>query len=261
MPFFRQKNPRAVPNPLPPSPPPARLPERTPSPIMNVLGRELNKVLPQELLTEAHSQLTDSAPPTANHESLRAFLALDWLARTWLSDWALLVPAAGEELTSALAADVLPIRDFRTAEAVGALVMGVSGARDYAESFIAANYKKENFYNRAAVKAARQASATAVADSAGAAVADAAASVILDECLAARTDIALKSVAALSLMHSLDSVWPFIRTWANGPGEFDAKEISIGALAPVAARNSLDPTIEMLQQKGGGLYVELYRLG
>lgn len=139
--------------------------------------------------------------------------------------------------------------------------MALSSGPDETERFVAANYKKDNFYDTAAVKAARQASATAVANSAGSAVADAAASVILDETMAARTDVALKGVAALTLSHSLDSVWPYIQTWASGPGDFEAKQISIGNLAPVAAQRALDPIIEELQHGVCGLYVELGRLG
>ncbi|MCT4357044.1 hypothetical protein M5362_28400 [Streptomyces sp. Je 1-79] len=202
----------------------------------------------------------NSAPPTADHERLRACMALDWFVRTWVPRWSLLVPDAGEQLASALAG-LPPIRDLRTAESAGNLIMALSSGPDQTERFVAANYERDNFYDTAAVKAARQASATAVAGSAGTAVADAAASVILDESLAARTDIALKGVAALTLSHSLDSVWPYIQTWASGPGDFDAKRISIGNLAPIAAQRALDPTIEELRQEVCGLYIELGRLG
>jgi hypothetical protein len=186
-------------------------------------------------------------------------MALDWLTRTWVPRWSLLVPDAGEQLASELAG-AAPIRDLQAAEAAGALVMVLSNGADDAERFLAANYKEDNFYDMAAVTAARQASTTAVADTAGVAVADAAASVILEECLAAHTDVALKGVAALALLHSLDGVWPYMQTWANGPGDFDAKRISIGNLAPVAARRALRPTVEALQHEACGLYVELCRL-
>jgi hypothetical protein len=153
-----------------------------------------------------------------------------------------------------------PIRDVKTAQGVGIFVMTLADGPDNAERFMAANYKKENFFDSAAVSAARKASATAVADSAGVAFADAAASVILDECMAARTDVALQGVTALSLLHCLDGVWPYIQTWAEGPGEFDAKRISITNLAPVAARNAIDPTVEAIQKDACALYISLSRV-
>ena len=261
MPIFRKGNARPVPNQPSPQPqPPKRLAVDTPSPFINVLGRELNKVLPQQSITGICAQLANNTPVTASHERLRGFVALDWLIRTWTTRWSLFIPEAGEQMASALA-DSPPIRDIQTAETAGAFVMALSGAPENAERFVADNYKPDNFYDTAAVKAARQASATVATSSAGVAVADAATSVILDECLAARTDVALQGAAALALLHSLDSVWPYIQTWANGPGEFDAKKISISSLAPVAAQRSLEPTVEALQHEVCGLYVELHRLG
>jgi hypothetical protein len=257
MPLFGKKNQRPVPSqPLPPR----KLPTRTPSPIMNILGRELNAVLPQEMITELRSAPTAGTPTTEDHERVRACVALDWLVRTWLPRWASLIPDAGEHLGSALIA-LAPIRDLETADAAGALIGALARSPGVTEKFIAANYDKDSFYDTAAVTAARKASATAVAKSAGTAVADAAMSEILDECIAARTDIALAGVTALALNYSLDKVWPYMVNWANGPGDFDAKRISIGNLAPVVAQRSLDPAIEELQQEAGKLYIELSRLG
>ncbi|MFF6989364.1 hypothetical protein [Streptomyces sp. NPDC010273] len=240
--------------------PPRQLQTRTPSPIMNILGRELNAVLPQEMITELRSASAVGIPMTEDNERLRACVALDWLARTWVPLWASLIPDAGERLGSALTA-LAPIRDLETADAAGALIGALASGPDDTEKFIAANYDKDNFYDTAAVTAARKASDTAVAKSAGAAVADAAMSEIFDECLAARTDIALKGVTALALNHSLDTVWPYMVNWANGPGDFDVKKISIGNLAPVVAEKALEPTIEALHIEAGKLYVELCRLG
>lgn len=227
---------------------------------MNVLGRELNAVLPQEMITELRSASAVGVPTTGDHERLRACIALDWLVRTWVPRWASLVPDAGENLGSALTA-LAPIRDLDTADAAGALIGTLASGPDVTEKFIAANYDKDNFYDSAAVSAARKASDTAAAASAGAAVADAAMSEIFDECIAARTDIALKGATALALNHSLDTVWPYMVSWANGPGDFDVKKISIGNLAPLMAQNALEPAIEELQLQAGKLYVELCRLG
>ncbi|MFC1408621.1 hypothetical protein ACEZCY_04910 [Streptacidiphilus sp. N1-12] len=226
---------------------------------MNILGRELNSALPQEMITGICSQVATNAPMTANHERLRAGRALDWLARSWVPHWSLLIPDVGEQVASSLVG-LPPVHDLQTAEAAGNLIGTLSGSADNAERFVAANYKDDNFYERTAVKVARQASSKAIVASAGAAVADAAASVLLDEYLAAQIDVALEGVTALTLTCSLDSVWPYIVNWANGPGDFDAKQISIGNLAPYAAEKALDPTIEALQQEVCGLYVELCRL-
>lgn len=236
------------------------LPENTPSSIMNVFGRELNHVLPQERITEVRGRLTNGTPMTADRDELRAYLALDWFIRAWVARWSLLVPGGGEELASALAG-LPPIRDSEAAEAAGNLIEVLAVIPENTERFVADNYKTENFFDQAAVKAARGASAEAVAATAGTAVVDGAASVILDACMAARTDVALKGVSALAMSNSLDFVWPYIENWANGPGDFDAKRISIGNLAPMAARKALDPTIEALQQEVCGLYAELYRAG
>jgi hypothetical protein len=225
---------------------------------MNILARELGKVLPQEMISAVKSQASTIASTTESQERLRAFMALDWLTRIWVGQWALLIPD-GEKLATTLAG-LPPVRDFKTAQGVGIFVMTLSDGPDNAESFVAANYDKQNFYDTAAVSAARKASSTAVADTAGVAFADAAASLILDECMAARTDVAMKGVAALSLLHCLDGVWPYIQSWAQGPGEFDAKRISIGNLAPVAARNAINPTVEMLQKEACGLYIAMSRL-
>jgi len=172
----------------------------------------------------------------------------------------LLVPGVGTELAAALAA-ISPIRDVHTAERVGDFVMAFADMPGQADSVVASNYDVDNFYDMAAVTAARTASSTAVVDSAGALIADAAASVILDECMAARTDVALKGVTALSMMHCLDSVWPYIQNWANGPGDFDVKKLSIGNLAPAVTRRALEPTIAALREGASGLYVELCQLG
>jgi hypothetical protein len=227
---------------------------------MNILGRELNAVLPQDLITELRSASALSTPMTEDHERLRACIALDWLARTWLPRWASLIPDAGEQLGSALIA-LVPIRDLETADAAGTLIGTLAKTPDVTEKFIAANYDSDIFYDTAAVAAARKASGTAVAESAGTAVANAAMSEILDECIAARADTALDGVTALALNYSLDKVWPYMMNWANGPGDFDVKRISIGNLAPLVAQKSLDPTIEKLQHEAGNLYVELCRLG
>ncbi|MFJ9119263.1 hypothetical protein ACIRJO_27405 [Streptomyces sp. NPDC102394] len=257
MPLFGKKNQRpASSQPLPPR----KLQTRTPSPIMNILGRELNSVLPQEMITELLSASAMGTPMTEDHERLRACMALDWLVKTWVPRWASLIPDAGERLGSELIA-LAPIRDLETAEAAGALIGALATGPDDTEKFIAANYDKDNFYDTATVTAARKASGTAVAKSAGSAVADAAMSEIFDECMAARIDIALKGVTALALNHSIDTVWPYMVNWANGPGDFDVKKISIGNLAPVVAQHSLDPTIEELRQEAGKLYVELCRQG
>jgi hypothetical protein len=227
---------------------------------MNVLGRELNNALPQQLITDLCTQLSNEVLAPGDRERLRAFIALDWLVRNWITCWALFIPEAGAQMGSALA-DCPPIRDLETAELAGGFVMAVSRASENAESFIAANYKMNSFYDSAAVSAARQASESVATSSGGVAVADAATSVVLEECLAAQTGVALKGAAALALMHSLDSVWPYIQTWASGPGEFDAKKSTISILAPEAARQSLKSTIETLQRGVCGLYVQLHRLG
>lgn len=197
---------------------------------------------------------------TGDHERLRACMALDWLARIWVPRWASLIPDAGEQLGSALTGSA-PIRDLEAADAAGALIGALATGPEDTEKFIAANYDKDNFYDTAAVSAARKASGTAVAKSAGAAVADAAMSEIFDECIAARTDIALKGATALALNHSLDTVWPYMVNWANGPGDFDVKKISIGNLAPLVAMKAIEPVIEELQREAGKLYVELCRQG
>ncbi|MEV8066541.1 hypothetical protein AB0P32_10405 [Streptomyces sp. NPDC085995] len=258
MPLFGKKNRRPVSN-QPLSLPPLQLQTRTPSPIMNILGRELNAALPQEKITELRSASAVDMPTTGDRERLRACMALDWLVRTWVPRWLALVPDAGEQLGSALIA-LAPIRDLETADAAGALIGALADVSDSTEKFIAANYDKDNFYDTAAVTAARKASDTAVAESAGTAVADAAMSEILDECTAARTDIALRSVTVIALNHSLDTVWPYMVNWANGPGDFDVKKISVGNLAPVVARKALESVIGELQLEAGKLYVELCRL-
>lgn len=256
MSIFSRRNAGTAPS----KPAPEQLEEGSHSPIMNIIGRGLNATLPQEKITGLRSRLVNTAPMTANHEHRRAYAALDWLTRIWAARWGLLVPEVGTKLAAELAA--LPaIDDVHSAERVGRFIMAFADMPDQADNFVASNYKEDNFYDSAALTAARTASSTAVTSSAGAAFADAAASVILDVCMTAKTDVALNGVTALSLMHCLDSVWPYIETWANGPGDFDAKKLSIGNLAPAVTRRALEPTIATLQESASELYIDLYRLG
>jgi hypothetical protein len=228
--------------------------------MMNVFGRGLNSALPEEAIAELHSRWTASTPTTANHERLRACMALDWLVRTWLARWSALIPGDGQQVAASLAG-LAPIRDLQTAQAAGAVVNALSIVPANAENLVATNFGRDNFYESITASSARQASAAAVAASAGVAVADAVASVVLDECLAAKVDVALTGAAALALVESLDGIWPYVQQWASGPGNFDAKRMSISALAPTAGEMALKPTVEALQREAFGLYVDLCRLG
>lgn len=247
---------RRTPSPPPAAPPPARLNTNTPSPVVNVIGRGLNAALRQEEIVQIRSQSVIVERSSSDAEVRRAFLALDWLVRGWVPQWSLLLAGPGEQLFSILT-QLAPIRDYQTAEAAGKFIVALTDIPEDAEKVIKKDYDKDSFYDAVAVGVASAQSQESVASSGGAAFADGAASVILEEFLAARMDVALRSVPGVALLSCLDGVWPYIQEWANRPGDFDAKKLSINGLAPAAARKVLEPTIKPLRQKSGQLYGEL----
>ncbi|GAA2863868.1 hypothetical protein Acy02nite_72310 [Actinoplanes cyaneus] len=252
MSFFRRRNAQPTNRPLTPPPAPRR-PESA-SVLLNVLAAGLEKALPDERQSQIWSVLENPVDASADAETRRAFVALDWLVRVWTPAWTAMVPGVGEDLAAKLQ-ELPPITDLASAEAAGHFVGVLESTSAQAEKTIAPY--KDNLYDEAAAAAARSASDRVRVESAGAAVADAAASTILEACLAARTDVALTGATAISLLVSLDGVSPYIQNWASGPGEVEAKILSIRALAPLAAWRSLEPTAEALQQSALDLHRRL----
>lgn len=231
-------------------------PPDTVSPLLNVFGRELAAVLDEDSRNQTFNALGDTSHITAADDTDRAFATLDWIIRVWLRRWVALVPGADEEFSRTLTG--LPaVCDLDVAETAGHLVGALAQIPEKAELTIA-DYSG-NFYEKAAASAARGAAAQACTASAGTAAVAAASSTILDACMAARTDVALASVKAIALLTSLDGVMPYIENWAAGPGEFDAKRISISNLAPHAARMALEPIVDPLRQSAVELYLSLTR--
>ncbi len=233
-----------------PTPPAVAEPPQTASPLLNVFGRELSKVLDDDLREQTFGGQQDTGHITAADDSARAFAVLDWLMHIWLPRWVSFVPSCGDVHQALIG---LPaIRDLETAESAGRIVGALDGIPSQAEAVVA-KYQ-ENFFDKAAASAARTAAAEACANSAGSAAVTAASSANLEACMLVRTDIVLASVQAIALLTSLDGVIPYIQTWAAGPGDFDAKQISISHLAPHAARRTLESTTDPLRQSALELY-------
>ncbi|MFD9704494.1 hypothetical protein [Lentzea sp. NPDC059081] len=224
-----------------------------------MLARELNSVLPEQKIAEICSRLTGAPVATAEHDRLRALLALDWLTHCWLGHWYRTL--AGDEQFAGALAILPPIRDMRTAEQTGDLLWGLQIMERQADENLAVNYREDDFYDMVTVSAARQASTTSPARTAGSAFADAAAATALDETLAARADGALTGVRSLARSYCLDEVWNRVKVWVGGPGSADAKRISIKNLAPATAQHVLQPVTEHLQNDAARLYLDLHRMG
>ncbi|MDX3192100.1 hypothetical protein PV458_27130 [Streptomyces sp. MN03-5084-2B] len=230
--------------------PAAAEPPQTASPFLNVFGRELSEVLDEELREQIFGGRRDTSHIIAADDGARAFATLDWLVHIWLPRWVSLVPTYGEVHQALIG---LPaVRDLETAESAGRVVGALEELPGQAEAVIA-KYK-DNFFEEAAASAARTAAGEACAESAGSAAVAAASSADLEACMAVRTDIALANAQAIALLTSLDGVVPYIQTWTAGPGDFDAKQISISNLAPHAARRTLESTTEPLRQSALELY-------
>ncbi|RAN97446.1 hypothetical protein GAR05_03566 [Micromonospora saelicesensis] len=236
---------------------PAPLRPDSASAVLNVLTTGLDSAVPEDRRAGISAALGGPLDSSEDCESRRAFIALDWLVRTWTPRWTRFVPGVGEELAVNLEG-LPPITDLATAEAAGNFVGVLASTPAQAEITIA-EYKG-NIYDEAAAAAARSAASRVCAESAGTAVADAAASTVLEACLAARTDVAVNGVKAIALLVSLDGVAPYIQHWAAGPGEIEAKTLSIRALAPHAAWRSLESTAESLQQSALQLHRRLVEL-
>jgi hypothetical protein len=257
VPFFRRGSSQSTTT----APVKVGLADNLPSEIMNSFGNELNLILPEPNLLELRASTANLIPSvTASHEHLRALMLLDWVTRTCFATWARIVPESGDKLASALH-DLPEIRDAETAAAVGNLVALMSDVPENSAQNLADNYDRDNFFDDIAVVAAEKASADAFRLSFGPTVADIAATAALNECRAARVDVALAAIAGLSLTHSLDGLWPFIMSSANGPGDLDAKKISIRNLAPFAAFQPLETTVKRLQNSVGALYANLVAVG
>ncbi|WFE47686.1 hypothetical protein [Verrucosispora sp. WMMD1129] len=223
-----------------------------------MLSAGLESALPESQRSAIWSGFNGPVDSSEASESRRAFISLDWLIRSWTPQWTRYVDGVGEELAVKLEG-LPPIVDLPTAETAGNFVGVLESIPAEAEKTIA-KYKG-NAYDEAAAAAAREAASRVCAESAGSAVANAAASTNLDACMAARTDVALAGVTAIALLASLDGVAPYIRHWASGPGDAEAKIISVQALAPHAAWRSLSPTAESLQQSALQLHRRLAMLG
>lgn len=233
-----------------PAPPAAADPPETASPFLNVFGRELSTVLDKDLREQIFGGRRDTSNIIAAGDSARAFATLDWLMHIWLPKWVSLVPSCGDVHQALIS---LPaVRDLETAESAGRLVGALEELPSQAEAVIA--QYRENFVEKAAASAARTAAGEACTKSAGSAAVTAASSVNLEACMVVRTDLALASAQAIALLTSLDGVMPYIQTWAAGPGDFDAKQISISNLAPRAAGRTLESTTEPLRQSALELY-------
>lgn len=256
MSFFKKRSAQPATTHQVAAPPAPRHPESA-SALLNVLSAGLESVLPDGRRAGISAALGGPVDSSADYESRRAYLALDWLVRTWTPRWTRFVPGVGEELAARL--EGLPaITDLATAEAAGNFVGVLASTPAQAEKTIA-EYRG-NIFDEAAATAARKAASRVCAESAGTAVANAAASTVPDACSAARTDVALTGVIAIALLVSLDGVAPYIQHWASGPGEVDAKILSIRALAPHAAWRSLESTAESLQQSALQLHRSLVEL-
>lgn len=97
------------------------------SPVLAVMGRELNDVLPDALRQEL-KPLVPSLPGTAGDglDVARSYMALDWLIRTWLPAWLDLVPATQEDARKLRELD--RIVDVSTAERAGPVVRETQGS-------------------------------------------------------------------------------------------------------------------------------------
>ncbi len=247
-----------------PSPGPTAAPAPAPrrpecrSPLLRGLAADLAEVLPADQQDRLGAMLSQAADNTGLQDGVRAHLALDWFVRVWLPSWTVLVAGTGEQLAAELRA--LPhVRDVGTAEHAGRLI-GPLAAIPATAARTAASCRWHPA-GQAAVQAAERAAARAVSTSGGHAAARAAAAGAPEACRVARTDIALDAVAAIALSHGLDALLPQVESWANGPGEMDAKLISIRNLAPVLAAEELKPVVQPLQQSVGQLYWSLVTLG
>lgn len=227
------------------------------SALLNILAAELESALPDDCRARISAAYIGQVNSSEDCERRRAFMALDWLVRTWTPQWTRLVPGVGEDLAVKLEG-LPPIGDFATAEAAGNFVGVLASIHTQAEKTIAPY--KDNLYDEAAAAAARNAASRVCDESAGNAVATAAASTVLEACMAARTDVALTGVTAIALLVSLDGVAPYIQHWAAGPGDIDAKVISMRNLAPLAAWRSLETTSDSLQQSALQLHRRLVDL-
>jgi hypothetical protein len=103
------------------------------SPVLAVMGRELNDTLPDALRQEL-KPLVPSLPGTAGDglDVARSYMALDWLIRTWLPAWLDLVPATQDVARKLRELD--RIVDISTAERAGPVVREAQGSASAAGS-------------------------------------------------------------------------------------------------------------------------------
>jgi hypothetical protein len=132
-------------------------------PVLGAFGRHLNDVLPADLRQQLIPLIPD-LPGTAGdgHGVERAYMALDWMIRTWLPAWLELSPACRGD--AAKVRELGRVVDLASAERAGRVVLQArntaTGARSAARS--------------ATRSATRAAASDAAWDATGAAASDAA---------------------------------------------------------------------------------------